>query len=187
MITDPHSERFDVDRDWKGEPTKFGLMLRNLKEEERAMKAGLAPGQVRRGLRQMSRQRQLVEEFAAGLGHEMYLANPWDTTTLSSWSGRDSTISAAGAKWSGFIASFSRVASSSKSSTDPLPLGSPRWRIRCGDAVGPFMMVSWDRPWSDLEVRMFKRVGYHAGICTFLDARVLRRGRSKRGYDSSRD
>jgi hypothetical protein len=76
IINDPSGERFNVDRDWADEPTKFGLMRRNLQEEERAMKAGLAPGQVRRGLHQMRRQQKLVENFAAALGHEIYLANP---------------------------------------------------------------------------------------------------------------
>ena len=47
---DPEAPRFQVDRDWGGEPTKFGTLTRNIEAEIAAMQAGLAPGQVRRGL-----------------------------------------------------------------------------------------------------------------------------------------
>lgn len=51
IVNDPDSERFDIDIDERGRETLFGRASRNLAEEESAMKAGLAPGQVRRGLR----------------------------------------------------------------------------------------------------------------------------------------
>jgi hypothetical protein len=50
-INNPESERFDIDRDAEGRDTAFATLARNLPEELRAMQAGLAPGQVRRGLR----------------------------------------------------------------------------------------------------------------------------------------
>lgn len=50
LLNDPDAERFGIDRDAKGNPTHWGTVTRNLEEEERAMRAGLAPAQVRRGL-----------------------------------------------------------------------------------------------------------------------------------------
>jgi hypothetical protein len=50
-MTNPKSERFYIDRDAEGNDTVFATMSRNLPEEVRAMQAGLAPGQTRKGLR----------------------------------------------------------------------------------------------------------------------------------------
>jgi hypothetical protein len=76
VVNDPYSERFETDRDWSGERTKFGSVKRNLDEEVRAMHAGLAPGQVRRGLRLSRTQLPLFETFVRKLGHEYYLLEP---------------------------------------------------------------------------------------------------------------
>jgi hypothetical protein len=50
-MNDPYSERFHIDRDVSGNSTVFATVSRNIPEEIRAMRAGLAPGQMRRGLR----------------------------------------------------------------------------------------------------------------------------------------
>ncbi len=50
IVNDPRSPRFNIDTDAEGRRTKFGTARRNFAEEERAMRSGLAPGQVRRGL-----------------------------------------------------------------------------------------------------------------------------------------
>jgi hypothetical protein len=76
MVNDPASERFETDRDWRGERTKFGTFRRNIPEEIRAMEAGLAPGQVRRGLRLSRILVPLFEDFVRRLGHEYYLMEP---------------------------------------------------------------------------------------------------------------
>jgi hypothetical protein len=170
IINDPYSERFDVDRDWQGEPTKFGLMRRNLEEEARAMRAGLAPGQVRRGLRQMSRQQNLVEEFAAGLGREEYLAHPlgYHSAIFLEWQGF------------GYIQGRRRM----QWIHQEFQPGGALWQRL--DSSTPFRQPetahtvrgrSWaihdgllEEAWSALEVRMFKRVGRHAGVSTFPDA-----------------
>ena len=51
IINDPDSLRFNIDVLLDGTPTRFGAVHRNLVEEQAAMEAGLAPGQIRRGLR----------------------------------------------------------------------------------------------------------------------------------------
>ena len=68
VINDPKGERYNIDRDPQGRDTLFGTTLRNIGEEERAMKAGLAPGQVRPGLRLLQEMLGLLERFASRLG-----------------------------------------------------------------------------------------------------------------------
>jgi len=68
VINNPRGERFNIDRDAQGRDTLFGTALRHVPEEERAMKAGLSPGQVRPGLRLLGESIRLLERFAARLG-----------------------------------------------------------------------------------------------------------------------
>ena len=76
QITDPAGPRFAIDRDVDGRDTLFGTASRNVPEEARAMQAGLAPGQVRRGLRLLSRVLDSMADFCALLGKEIYLIEP---------------------------------------------------------------------------------------------------------------
>lgn len=75
-INDPASARFDVDRMPDGRTTMMGAICRNLAAEEQAMQAGLAPGQIRRGLRLLSASLTSFREFVRSLGHTMYFAEP---------------------------------------------------------------------------------------------------------------
>ncbi len=76
LVNDPASPRFETDRDWQGERTKFGTFRRNVPEEIRAMEAGLAPGQVRCGLSLSKTLIPLFEQFVRRLGHDYYLMEP---------------------------------------------------------------------------------------------------------------
>jgi hypothetical protein len=76
VINDPEAPRFDVDRDWGGEPTKFGTLSRNIPAEIAALQAGLAPGQIRRGLRMSRQMVPVVETFISRLGREFYFLEP---------------------------------------------------------------------------------------------------------------
>lgn len=76
QICDPASERFAIDQDVDGRDTLFGTTTRNLGEEARAMAAGLAPGQVRKGRRLLSHVLEAVEEFSLLLGKDVYLVEP---------------------------------------------------------------------------------------------------------------
>ena len=51
VVNDPDSPKFNTHIDQEGRDTLFGWASRNLAEEQRAMDAGLFPGQIRRGLR----------------------------------------------------------------------------------------------------------------------------------------
>jgi acetoin utilization protein AcuC len=76
ILNDPDSPRFDVDRLPDGRSTRFGTGSRNLAAEEAALKAGLAPGQVRSGLRMLSPAMIAFENFVESLGHDMYFIEP---------------------------------------------------------------------------------------------------------------
>ena len=76
QINDPASPRYAIDRDPDGHDTLYGTMSRNVAEEERALADGLAPGQVRRGLRLVGRVLGGMEEFCRRLGTGFFLIEP---------------------------------------------------------------------------------------------------------------
>jgi len=76
ILNDPQSPRFDVDRMPDGSPTRFGTRERNLEAEKAALEYGLAPGQVRRGLRLLRPAIAQFDSFLTGIGHEMHFIEP---------------------------------------------------------------------------------------------------------------
>lgn len=76
IVNDPHAERFDIDRLPDGTPTHFGTQGRNVGEEIGAMEAGLAPGQVRRGLRLSRDLVPILERFVENLHHDAFYIQP---------------------------------------------------------------------------------------------------------------
>lgn len=76
ILNDPASPRFDVDKMPDGSPTHFGIRKRNLDAELSAMQGGLAPGQIRHGLRFLGRAINTFEQFMLSLGHDMYYIEP---------------------------------------------------------------------------------------------------------------
>jgi hypothetical protein len=68
ILSDPEGPRFGVDLDDDGNITDLGARFRNLREEEAAMRAGLAPGQIRPGLRMVRAVLDRIEAFASRLG-----------------------------------------------------------------------------------------------------------------------
>lgn len=76
ILNDPESPRFNVDKMPDGRTTKFGTLCRNLQAEAAALQAGLAPGQIRRGLRMLPAAMASFEKFVQDLGHDMYFVEP---------------------------------------------------------------------------------------------------------------
>ena len=76
IVNDPDGERYAIDRDEHGHETYFGTARRNIPEEIRAMEAGLAPGQVRRGLRMMRDMVACWDAFFSRVGHRFYFLEP---------------------------------------------------------------------------------------------------------------
>lgn len=76
VLNDLRAPRFDVDCLPDGTPTRFGTDCRNLPAEQAALRAGLAPGQVRPGVRLLGPVVRCFEAFAASLGQDLYFAEP---------------------------------------------------------------------------------------------------------------
>lgn len=76
QINDPDAPRYGIDRDEDGHDTLLGTASRNLVEEARAAASGLAPGQVRRGLKMLGRVLECMDGFCRLLGRDFYLVEP---------------------------------------------------------------------------------------------------------------
>ena len=76
ILNDPDSPRFNVDPLPDGQKTVFGTKIRNIVEEIAALEAGLAPGQVRRGLRMLSNAIISFENFVTSLKQDIYFVQP---------------------------------------------------------------------------------------------------------------
>ena len=83
VLKDPTAPRFSIDQAEDGAPTLFGTLKRNLSAEENAKQAGLAPGQVRAGLRGSRMVLEQIETFLSMLGHRAYFLEP--LTYASAW------------------------------------------------------------------------------------------------------
>jgi hypothetical protein len=75
-LQDPLAHRYDIDRLPGGGTTLRGTAGRNVVAEEAAMSAGLAPGQVRRGLRAFKWLAERIETFMLCLNQREYMAQP---------------------------------------------------------------------------------------------------------------
>lgn len=76
ILNDPDSPRFNVDKMPDGTPTQFGIRRRNIAAEVSALQAGLAPGQIRHGLKVLRQAMNAFEKFVASLGHDLYFVEP---------------------------------------------------------------------------------------------------------------
>jgi hypothetical protein len=75
-LQDPLAHRYDIDSMPGGAPTLRGTVARNIVAEEAAMAAGLAPGQVRRGLRAFRWLAERIETLMLCLNQREYMAQP---------------------------------------------------------------------------------------------------------------
>jgi hypothetical protein len=76
ILNDPDSPRFNVDHLPDGQKTVFGTKIRNIDAEIAALESGLAPGQVRRGLRMLSNAIISFENFVTSLKQDIYFVQP---------------------------------------------------------------------------------------------------------------
>ncbi|RUA16875.1 MAG: hypothetical protein DSY55_03240 [Clostridia bacterium] len=163
-INNPTAPRFDVDRMPDGATTLRGTAKRNLTAEIAAMHAGLAPGQVRQGLRRMGKLLADMEQFFAAIHHYEFDVEPlfYHTAIL---------FERYGFQYSRGEAFLQRI------HRDFLPNGALRKKL---DGKSPFRRPemadsirgrSWaihdgilDEPWDG--IKMYKRLGIHGGIDT---------------------
>lgn len=166
ILNDPNSERFDVDRLPDGRPTRFGTLARNLQAERAALAAGLAPGQVRRGLRLLTPAILAFERFVEGLGHDLYFVEPlyyhnaviFERYGFSYQQGRKlmERIHNGFSEGGGFLSLLDGSTFRSREVEQSIRLRS--WAIHDGILGAPFTNVT-----------MYKRVGKNAGVKTTAD------------------
>lgn len=76
QVNDPNMPRFHTDVDEEGNSTNFGTSSRNIPAEMAAMEYGLAPGQIRAGMRSFRKTVPIFEDFVANMGHDMFFIEP---------------------------------------------------------------------------------------------------------------
>jgi hypothetical protein len=168
QITDPEGPRYAIDRDLDGRDTLFGTISRNIDEERRAMKDGLAPGQVRRGLRLLARVLEAMEGFCRLLGQEVFLIEPlfyhsavlYERRGCGYLMGRDVMEAIqAGFADGGKLRQALDGSSSFRQPGAELTVRGRSWALHDGIAG-----ASWGG------VKMYKAAGRHAGVSTFPNA-----------------
>ena len=171
VVNDPSAERFSTDRDEAGRPTLFGTVHRNLAEEEQAMEAGLAPGQVRAGLKASGEIFLHMEGFLTMIAHYAIFLEP--LTYASAWVfERRGFAYVRGHKLMDEIHREFQPGGKLHAALD----GSThfrrpeQWRSVRGRAwaIHDGILEEIDAHWDNL--RMIKRVGLHAEVNTFPGA-----------------
>jgi hypothetical protein len=165
ITSDPEAPRFSVDRDWGGEPTKFGTLSRNLEAEIAAMQAGLSPGQVRRGLRMARRTLPNFEQFIARLGHDLFMLEPLAYHSAILFESFGCTYSQGRKRMERIHQGFQPGGEYFVRLDGSTPFRQPgaektvrgrSWAIHDGILGEPYA-----------EYHMYKQIGKHAGVCTF--------------------
>ena len=168
VVNDPHAERFGIDRLPDGTATYFGTQARNVDEEIRAMKAGLAPGQVRRGLRLTRHLMPILERFVNDLHHDAFYIQPlaYHNAILFERLGFSFMLGLGRMEWiHKEFAPGGLLCRRLDSSTPFRRKGAEKYvRGRSWAIHDGIMGRSYDG------VKMYKRVGIHAGVITFPDA-----------------
>jgi len=163
-MNDPTTQRYDVDRLPDGTKTSFGTDHRNLLEERKALKAGLAPGQIYRGPHLFKESMYQFERFVSMLDHDLYFVEPlyyhvaiiFERHGFSYQSGRKL---------------MKRIHSGFSEGGDLLPGLTEENPFRQPAAANSIRLRSWavhdhilERPYSD--VTMYKYVSKEAGMST---------------------
>ncbi len=171
VLSDPAAPRFPIDCTEDGQPTMFGTLRRNLKAEEAAKAAGLAPGQVRLGLRGSQLIFGQLETFLSALGHRAYFLEP--LTYASAWIfERRGFAYVRGHKLmndierevqpGGILHSQLGDSSPVRQREQASTVRGRAWAIH--DGILEALDARWDK------IRMVKQIGRHSGVETFPGA-----------------
>ncbi len=164
ILNDPDSPRFDVDKLPDGTTTRFGTLHRNLAAEQAALEAGLAPGQVRHGVRMLGDAIGAFEGFVESLGHDMYFVEPLYYHNAVIFERYGFTYQVGKRLMDRIQAGFQPGGEFSARLDGSSPFRQPdaansirrrSWAIHDGILGEPFTNVT-----------MYKRVGKHAGVST---------------------
>lgn len=167
VINDINAERYNVDVDPFGRSTRFGTLSRNITEELRALEAGLAPGQLRKGMRMFRHALPTFETFIRRTGHDLIIMDPLTYHNAIMYE-RYGFKYIQGRKRMEWINDVLRPGGEYYNRFDTAnPFRQPEfwksirgrsWAIHDGILGEPFG-----------DIRMYKQLGNHAGLNTFPD------------------
>jgi len=171
IVNNPTSTKYRTDYDDEGKETLFGTVRRNLAEEEKAMHANLAPGQIREGLRSSSIVFTHIESFLTMMAHHAFFLEP--LTYVSAWifEKRGFAYSKGHQLMDTIHKEFQPGGELNKALDGSTPFRQPdQWKTVRGRAwaIHDGILQVLDRKWDDL--KMIKQVGRQAGVNTFPDA-----------------
>jgi hypothetical protein len=171
VLNDPQSPRFHTDYNVEGVRTLFGTVDRNRDEEERAMKAGLAPAQIRLGLRASGPALQQMETFLTLLGHRDFYVEPLTYADAWLFERRGFGYVRGRRLMECIHTEFQPGGKLHQALDGSTPFRGPeQWRTVRGRAwaIHDGVLAAIDERWDG--VRMVKKVGQEAGAQTFPDA-----------------
>ncbi len=172
LLNDPFAEKFGIELDEQGTKTHWGTITRNLREEERAMRAGLAPAQVRAGMGMAREVLHQLDVFLALCARQAVSLEP--LTYASAWIfERRGFAYVRGHKLMDQIHREFQPGGALRAALDgSTPFRSPEaWQTVRGRAwaIHDGILEHIGERWRDL--RMIKVVGKHAAAQTFPDAK----------------
>jgi hypothetical protein len=168
VVNDPDAPRFNTDIDQDGNPTQFGTVSRNVIAEEAAMKAGLAPGQVRKGLRAFRQSVPDFEAFVEKMSHDVFFIEPLSYANAIVFERYGFNYLQGHKEMERIHDQFQPGGELHNKLTPDNPFRQPdawkkirgrAWAIHDGILGHPFTGF-----------QMYKRLGVHAGVNTFPDA-----------------
>lgn len=172
IANNPLAERFRTDVDDAGNETLFGTVHRNRGEEERAKQAGLAPGQIREGLRSSSIVFNHIETFLTMMSHHAFFLEPLSYVSAWIFEKRGFAYSKGHQLMDIIHKEFQPGGELHNALDGSTPFRQPdQWNTVRGRAwaIHDGLLEKIDRKWDDL--KMIKQVGRHAGVNTFPDAK----------------
>jgi hypothetical protein len=172
VANNPLAERFRTDFDDAGNETLFGTVHRNLAEEEKAMRAGLAPGQTREGLRCSHIVFNHIETFLTMMAHHAFFLEPLSYVSAWIFEKRGFAYSKGHQLMDLIHKEFQPGGELHKALDGSTPFRQPsQWSTVRGRAwaIHDGILERIDRKWDDL--KMIKQVGRQAGVNTFPDAK----------------
>lgn len=171
LLNDPTAEKFGIDYDAEGKATEWGTLTRNRAEEERAMRAGLAPAQVRAGLGMSREVFDQLDVFLAFCSRQAISLEP--LTYASAWIFEKRGF--AYVRGHKLMNDIHREFQPGGKLYAALDNSTPfrqadAWRTVRGRAwaIQDGILEAIDERWRDL--RMIKVIGKHAGVETFPGA-----------------
>lgn len=168
VVNDPDAPRFNTDIDLNGNPTNYGTVTRNVPAEIEAMRAGLSPGQIRKGLRVFKQSVPQFEQFVQRMSHDIFFIEPLSYANAITFERYGFNYLRGLSEMQRINREFQAGGELCDKLTPDNPFRVPTharsvrgraWAIHDGILGHPFTGF-----------QMYKRIGEHAGVNTFPDA-----------------